>query len=191
MGAWTDVGVGITLGYLDVENSGGQFYQQGLLRARYRATEKINLSVNGGMEVREVEEGDRNRVTPVFGLALTYTPFEQTVFSVEGSRRVENSASTSGVNVEYTGVTLNARQRFGGHYYLGASAGYQAARYVELTGDGSQRSDEVFNVQPYVRIDLSKTAAVEVGYLFQHDSSTLERFSFRQSEAFVHLNLFF
>jgi len=189
VGAWTDLGAGVTLGYLDVEDSPGQFYQQGLLRARYRATEKISLSANGGVEFREVEQ--RDRATPVFGLALSYTPFEQTLFSLEGSRRVENSAGTAGLNIEYSTLTLNIRQRLAQHYYIGTSASYQAARYVELTGNASNREDDLYDVQPYVRMDISKTAALQAGYVFRRDSSSVERFTFRQNQVYLHLNLFF
>jgi hypothetical protein len=189
VGAWTDLGAGVTLGYLDVEASPGQFYQQGLLRARYRATEKISLSANGGVEFREVDH--RDRATPVFGLALNYTPFEQTIFSLEGSRRVENSALTSGLNIEYSTVTLDIRQRLAQHYHIGTSASYQAARYVEITGPASNREDDLYDVQPYVRMDISKTATLQAGYVFRRNSSSVERFTFRQNQVYLHLNLFF
>jgi hypothetical protein len=172
-----------------VEASPGQFYQQGLLRARYRATEKISLSANGGVEFREVEH--RDRATPVFGLALNYTPFEQTLFSLEGSRRVENSALTSGLNIEYSTLTLDIRQRLAQHYHIGTSASYQAARYVELTSPASNREDDLFDVQPYVRMDISKTATLQAGYVFRRNSSSVERFTFRQNQVYLHLNLFF
>jgi hypothetical protein len=189
IGAWTDAALGVTVGYLDVEHGTEQVYEQVLARARYHATEKIELSANAGIEFRQSDGSDR--ATPVFAISAHYTPFDQTLLALEGSRRTENSATSPGINIEYTGFTFTARQRFAQHYYLGLSASYQAAHYYDFSKSDVQRDDDIFSIRPYVRMELSRSAALEVGYSFYRDSSRVSRFSFEQNQAFLHLDVLF
>ena len=188
-GAWTDVAIGGTVGVLDVEHSDAQRYEQALARVRYNLSERTQLEAHAGAEFRQTDGDDR--VTPVFGISGTYLPYDETLLSLEAARRVESSAATPNLNIEYTGVTLSAQQRFAQHYYLGLAVSYENAHYYGIDGSPFSRDDDVFSIEPNFRVVLSRSAAVQVGYVYRTDSSTVSRFTFDQNQVFLHLDVLF
>ena len=188
-GAWTDVALGGTVGVLDVEHANAQWYEQALARVRYNLSERTRLEAHGGAEVRQTDGDDR--VTPVFGISARYLPYDGTLLSVQAARRVESSAATPNLNIEYTGGTLSAEQRFAQHYYLGLAVSYENAHYYGIDGSPFSRDDDVFSIEPNFRVELSRSAAVQAGYVYRTDSSTVSRFTFDQNQVFLHLDVLF
>jgi len=188
-GSWTDVALGATVGLLDVEHANTQRYEQGLARVRYSLSDRTQLEAHGGAEFRQTDGDDR--VTPVFGISASYLPFDETLLSVEAARRVESSAATPNLNIEYTGVTFRAQQRFAQHYYLGLTVSYENAHYYGIDGSPFSRDDDVFSIAPHFRVELSRSAAVQAGYIFYSDSSTVSRYTFNQNQVFLHLDVLF
>jgi hypothetical protein len=130
-------------------------------------------------------------VTPVFGISATYLPYDETLLSVQAARRVESSAATPNLNIEYTGVTLSAQQRFAQHYYLGLVVSYENAHYYSFDGSPFSRDDDVFSIEPNFRVVISRSAAAQVGYVYRTDSSTVSRYTFDQNQVFLQLNVLF
>ena len=130
-------------------------------------------------------------MTPVFGISASYLPFDETLLSVEAARRVESSAATPNLNIEYTGVTFRAQQRFAQHYYLGLTVSYENAHYYGIDGSPFSRDDDVFSIAPHFRVELSRSAAVQAGYVYYSDSSTVSRYTFNQNQVFLHLDVLF
>ena len=188
-GSWTEVAFGGTIGALDVEHANTQRYEQALARVRYDVTERTQLEAHGGAEFRQTDGDDR--VTPVFGITASYSPYDATLLSVQAARRVESSAATPNLNIEYTGGTVTAQQRFAQHYYLGLVVSYENAHYYGIDGSLLSRDDDVFSIEPNFRVVLSRSAAVQAGYVYRTDSSTVSRFTFDQNQAFVQLDVMF
>ncbi len=190
VGARTVIGLGLTLGWLKVEDAGSQPYEQLLVRGRYHLTEKIDAYGNAGIEFRQLEHQE-DRIEPVFQAGLTYRPWDQTFLALGVARQLESSAGTPGFDIIYTEVNLEVRQRFAGRYYLGFLGSFQSAQYLSIKGDSGSRRDQILFLQPYLKMDLSRSAAVEVGYSFQHDDSNVEQFTFNRSRVFTQLNVLF
>ena len=188
-GAWTEVALGGTLGVLDVEHADAQRYEQALARVNYNVTERTQLEAHGGAEFRQTDGKDR--VTPVFGISARYLPYDQTLLSLQAARRVESSAATPNLNIEHTGGTLSAQQRFAQHYYLGLAVSYENAHYYGIDGAPYSRDDDVFSIEPSFRVVLSRSAAVQIGYVYRTDSSTVSRFTFDQNQVFLNLDVLF
>jgi hypothetical protein len=188
-GEWTEVALGGTVGVLDVEDSNTQHYEQALGRVRYNVSERTQLEAHGGAEFRQA--GGENRVTPVFGIGARYLPYDETLLSLEAARRVESSAATPNLNIEYTGVTFRAQQRFAQHYYLGLAVSYENAHYYDINGLPFSRDDDVFSIAPHFRVELSRSAAVQAGYIYYSDNSTVSHYTFNQNQVFVHLDVLF
>jgi hypothetical protein len=188
-GSWTEVALGGTIGALDVEHANTQRYEQALARVRYDVTERTQLEAHGGAEFRQTDDDDR--VTPVFGVTARYSPYDATLLSVQAARRVESSAATPNLNIEYTGGTVSAQQRFAQHYYLGLVVSYENAHYYGIDGSLFSRDDDVFSIEPNFRVVLSRSAAVQAGYVYRTDSSTISRFTFDQNQVFVQLDVLF
>lgn len=190
LGARTLVGLGVTLGWLHVEDSGDQPYEQLLLRGRYHLSDKIDAFGNAGIEFRQLEQKD-DRLEPVFQVGVVYQPWDQTLFTLGVARRIENSAGSPGFDVISTEVALDARQRFLGSFYVGFAGRYQSTQYLSVLSDASARCDDILLLQPYVKIDLSKFAALELGYAFRNDDSNVDRFTFSQNRVYLQFDALF
>ena len=190
LGARTALGLGLTLGWLHVEDSGNQPYEQLLARGRYQFTDKIDAYGNVGIEFRQLEGRD-DRVEPVFQFGLNYQPWEQTFITLGLARQLDNSAGTPGFDIISTEVDLDARQRFASHYYIGLVARFQSAQYLSVVSNSGARQDDIFLLQPYLKMDISKSATVELGYTFRHDDSNVDRFTFNQSRVFLQFDALF
>ena len=190
LGARTAVGLAATLGWLHVEHTGSQPYEQLLVRGRYHLTEKIDLWGNAGIEFRQIER-QQDRIEPVFECGAHYHPWNQTLVTLGAGRRLENSAGTPGGDIIATALDFNARQRFAERYYVGLIGSFQSARYISVLDNNDPRTDWVLLLQPYLKMDISRSAAIEVGYAFRHDDSTVNQFMFSQNRVFVHLDLLF
>lgn len=191
IGARTHVGLGFALGYLGVSGEDSQFYQQILVRAQYNLTEKISLSANAGLERREFGNNDAH-FEPVFGGEISYQPFEQTTVSLATTRSIENSAGVADEDIVSTSVSVDVRQRFFGRYYLCFKGDYLNAEYVDTGSFTSfSRTDHVRSLTPYVRVNLTKAAAISAGYTSRRNDSTHSDFSFNQNQAFIQVNLLF
>ncbi len=190
VGARTLVGLGLTLGWLHAEGSGDQPYEQLLIRGRYHLSEKIDLYGNLGIEFRQLERRE-DRIEPVFQAGLSYQPWEQTSLTLGLARRVDNSAGTPGFDLISTEVDFEVRQRFAGHYYIGFVARYQSAQYLSIVDDSGARRDEIVLLRPYAKMDISKSAAIEVGYSFRSDDSNVDRFTFKQNRVYVQFDALF
>ena len=192
IGARTRIGVGATFGYLDVDEAGVQIYEQALARAEYTLTEKLTFNANGGVEFRQFDGGG-DRVDPVFGLGLTFSPVYQSRLSLAASRSIINSAGTAGQDIVVSNVAFSARQRFFRRYHLGFEASYQNSEYIDAHSNfiAADRSDDLVSLQPSAKMDITRSAALEVGYLWRRNTSTSDSFTFTQNQVYVHLNLLF
>jgi len=190
LGARTLVGLGLVLGWLHAEDSGDQPYEQLLLRGRYHLSDKIDFFGNAGVEFRQLEHRD-DRVEPVFEFGASYKPWEASSITLVAGRRIESSAGSPGFDVISTEVAVDVQQRFAGRYYLGLLARYQAAQYLSVFSDSKTRRDDIVLLQPYVKVDLSKASAIELGYTFQNDDSNVDRFTFTQNRVFLQFDALF
>jgi hypothetical protein len=136
----TTIGVGVKIGMVEVERNDTQVYEQLLMRLTYVATGKLTFSGTGGVEFRDT--GATEEVSPVFGLGLAWAIREGTTLSLNGERRILNSAAQSGANYTDTSVSVSAAQRLGQYLQLTATMGYENAEYMSAAkGVSTNRSD--------------------------------------------------
>jgi hypothetical protein len=185
-----NIGVGGALGYVESTDGPEQYFQQGVLRVRYKPSEKLSLTLVGGVETRQVKGGD-DQVNPVASLSVTWKPYDGTYLYVNGFSRTQTSAAR-GQNYTATGFDLLARQRFYQRYYVALAAGYANAAYDDLPNStGGSRTDDLFYVRPSVEMDvtrwLSATAAVEI----RRNDSTDARRSFDELTAYLQFSVYF
>ncbi len=64
-------------------------------------------------------------------------------------------------------------------------------QYLDVLNDSGARRDNIVLLQPYVKLILSKSAAVELGYSFRHDDSNVDRFTFSQNRVFLQFDALF
>jgi hypothetical protein len=182
--------VGFTYGHVDLSDGPGQDYEQALVRARYRATEKVQFDISGGVEFRNVH-GFGSRANGIFSLGVSYLPFDGTSIFLQAYRRTVTSATASGVTYTVTGVEGQIRQRFARRYYFVLAAGYQNSVYENLVANAAARTDDIFYIHPSVGIDVTKWLSCELGFEYREDNSTVANRTFSEITAYFQVNVFF
>ncbi|MHA3774181.1 outer membrane beta-barrel protein [Verrucomicrobiota bacterium sgz303538] len=169
----TQLGLGVAVGMLTVnassdgrlesddtsEGSVTQWFQQLLLRARYKPSALFAFDGTVGLEVREV--GDTTDASPVFGLGVTWKPRPETTISLVAERRTFNSGTALNTNFTSNTISLRASQPIA--YRLTASIllGYEHATY-ETDGERKQvqKRNQVERVDDLLSVSGELTLAI-------------------------------
>ena len=185
------IGLGATGG---VNSSDGpasdETFEQMNVRANYIVSGKISLSLSAGLEFRQFGDGDS--VSPVYEIAGTYRPFENTIITIAGSRRTVSSASLAGQDYTDTNISLTFSQRLFSRVNLSLGVGYQNLDYLSATtGASTARNDDYFYIEPSIDLDITRYWSIGFYYLYRQDSSTLALFSFYDNQFGVRTSLTF
>jgi len=171
-GGYDDVGVGSDMTSETLQG-----------RVTFRVTEKVNLSINGGGEVRQfLDSEEPDLLSPIFGASISYSPFRVTTISLSGSRSVSSSYFQNQVT-ENTSVSLGLTQRLFGRYSLGLSGGFSTTDYrASASGLSVSRSDE----NSFFRVSLGtgflKRGNVSVFYSVSKNSSNNDDFGYSSDQ---------
>jgi hypothetical protein len=136
---------GVGFGYVDVGAGSDTTYEQLQGRIAWQVANKVNLSVNGGVELRQfLDSSAPQLLNPLFGLVLNYQPAEVTSISLNGSRTVSPSYFE---NIATESITINAsvNQRFFEILHLVVSGGY--TRTIYQTAGATDPTDPSFGRQ--------------------------------------------
>src|SRR5256886_6151469 len=185
------IGLGATGG---VNSSDGptsdETFEQMNVRANYIVSGKISLSISGGIEFRQFGGGDS--VSPVYEIAGSYRPFENTTVTIAGSRHTNSSASLGGQDYSETTISLTFSQRLFSRVNFGLGIGYTNSEYLSATtGTATARSDDYFYIEPSIDVDITRYWSIGFYYLYRQDSSTLALFSFYDNQFGVRTSLTF
>ena len=185
------IGLGATGGVNSNDGTtSNETFEQMNARANYIVSGKISLSVSGGLEFRQFGSGDS--ISPVYEIAGTYRPFENTIITIAGSRRTDSSASLAGQDYTDTNISLTFSQRLFSRLNLSLGVGYQNLDYLSAnTGASTARTDNYVYVEPSVDVDITRYWSIGCYYLYRQDSSTLALFSFYDNQFGVRTSLTF
>ena len=171
--------LGMGGGYVNESSSPDITFQQFQGRILWRASDKISLQLAGGVEVLQfLSGGAAPLVNPIFGATIQYQPFEQTRFSVTGSRTVSSSYLQNQVT-ENMGVTADLNQRLLGKLFLDLSGGYQLVKYVSsVNTSSSSRQDDLYTFNAQLSRAFLKRGTIAVLYQLSEDNSSQAGYSF-------------
>lgn len=188
----TEVGLGATVGQLDVKRGENQTYTRPMLRLKYAATEKITLSGEAGEEFRHFSGDVDDRSQFVFGLNGEYQPRDGTTISVSGRRDTLASAEYAGENIVSTTYEAGVRQRFLRRHTLGLAGGYVHNHYENnsIISVVSRRDDYYFGKFGASR-DVTKRGTVDLAYEYRTNDSSVGSFGFRESVVSLSLSLLY
>jgi len=165
-----NVGLGLTLGYWDVDLSGSQTYEQVELRAIYRFAEKMDLSAAFGGNWQQYSGGVPATWYPIFRIAASYRPVETTEFRVEAHQFQQVSASAFAQNYNTIGFSGSVRQRVVNKWFATAGGGYGIADYyATLPGLPPAQSDTYYSAR--VGVDYQFTERWNAGVFYQYQSN--------------------
>jgi hypothetical protein len=186
------IGLGATGGLNSTDGStSDETFEQMNVRANYIVSGKISLTISGGLEFRQFGGGG-DSISPVFEIAGSYHPFENTVITIAGSRRTVSSASLAGQDYSETTISLTFSQRLFSRVNFSLGVGYTNSDYLSATtGASTARNDDYFYIEPSLDVDITRYWSVGVYYLYRQDSSTLALFSFYDNQFGVRTSLTF
>lgn len=177
------VGVGAGFGYVDVETGFDSTYQQLQGQTSFRATRKITLHANAGVEYRQLlNSGAGSLVNPLFGLSLSYRPFETTTLTIGANRGVGTSFFVNQLS-ETTSLQASLSQRLLKRLNLNVGYSYTTTRYVSSTKSLSiTRRDEGSSYSVGLSCPIRTRTSVSVFYSLSENSSSDSAFQFTSSQ---------
>ena len=190
----TSLGFGVVVGRLNSGDGLHETFESPMLRAAYRVADKVSVSAQVGVDIRERGSYAGTGTTPVFILEGEWTPYEGTTVVLSGVRRVDASESLSGEDFTTTNVSLTFQQRFLRHYFVLASFDYSHDDYSVVTGTTANvpaRVDDYY----FFRIGLSYKALKYFDYgLFyrrQENDSNLGIYSYASNRVYLQFNFLY
>ena len=181
-------GIGGSGGFRTVDLGPDETFEQGLLRVQYQATGKIAVNASAGVEVRQFDSFNgfssrSDRVSGVYEIGATYQPFDGTMITLRGSSRVLSSATVAFNDYVATNILLGVRQRMLQRVYLGFTAGYEHADYLEtVPGLDIKRTDDYFLIEPAVDVMVTRWCTVGAYYLYRTNDSPIQRFDYYENQ---------
>jgi hypothetical protein len=167
-----NVGLGVTLGYWDVERSGSQTYEQAEVRAIYRFAEKMDLTAAVGGNWQQYSGGVPTTWYPIFRIAARYRPVEATEFQVEAHQFQQVSASALAQNYNTIGFSGSVRRRLIDKWFATAGGGYGIADYyATLPGIPPAASSTYYSVRVGVDYEFTERWTAGAFYQFQSNAS--------------------
>jgi hypothetical protein len=173
---------GVGFGYEQVDVGSSMTYEQIQGRVTWRVAHKINLILNGGVEIRQFLDSDASDVVnPIMGLVVEYHPFDYTTLILNGERTVESSFFQDQI-VETMRLSANVTQRVLRRFYLGLGGGYARTQSTSSLSGANTRTDDYafFNVS--LSATLFKRGLASIYYSISDNSSTEDGFSFTSNQ---------
>jgi len=151
-----DFGPGFTVGQSEIVSSPGSLYEQVQLRLRYSPTRKLGFTVNGGLEFRQFEGGQKI-VSPIFGLGLAYLPTPRSSIAIAGSKQLRPSNLFPDEITDVTSFQISASQRVWQRVDFGIGVGYVTSDYssTRSSSAGNSGYSQVF-LSPSITYNLKK-----------------------------------
>jgi hypothetical protein len=173
-----NAGIGVGFGYNQQAGSPDSIYQQYQVSINWRVTDKISFQLNGGLEDQEYLSGSASDIlTPIFGGAIQYQPFDQTRISVTANRTVSSSYYQNEV-VEGTSVSADFNQRLFGGLFLDLTGGYATSSYVASTvGLSTGRNDDSYSFNARLTCPFPKRGSFAIFYQYSNNASSQTGFA--------------
>jgi len=196
-----NAGIGVGGGYVLIEGNGDgngqalgqtfgvnnadsdQTYEELQARVNWRATDKISLQINGGLEDRQFQTaGAGDSLDPIYGVGIQYLPFKYTQISLNANRTASSSDFyLAAQQVETTIVSLSLSQRLLQKFNLLLGASYTKDDY-NSGAVAVNRSDDVLSFNATLSHPFYKRGTWSVYYQYQKDDSSQAGFGFESNQ---------
>jgi hypothetical protein len=182
-----NAGLGLELGYVDMDIGPNMLYERYLGRVQWRATDKVSFRVSGGVEDRQfLDSPQSDELSPIAGLSVQYEPFDVTRISVNVDNTVTPSYVTTG-STETTSVMGDLNQRLLGFLFLDLGGGYRRVHYV-----GSiPRTDDFYVFNARLSCSFLKRGRAAAFYQYSKNDSTDTDFSYNSNQVGFELGYYY
>jgi hypothetical protein len=178
-------GAGVGFGYNSVSSGSDMTYQDYQGRFTWQIARKLNLSLNGGAQVRQFRNsGQSSLVSPIFGATITYQPFQFTTLSVNASESISSSYFQNQVT-KTTSVNAGLSQRLFGRYFLSLNGGYAVTTYEDSAPGPQQfsgRDDDISSFSVGLSTAFLKRGTASASYSISKTSSNVGGYSYTSNQ---------
>jgi len=136
--------IGVTKGYADVDPGLDTKFTQFLLRFGFQPTDKLTVSLQGGIDSREIDAPDSGKKNkPKYTASLQYQPLDYTTIGISLSRSI-SASYFSNLNSENESLTFSLRQRLLERFFFTASYGERSSVYLDLLENFAVGRDDIY-----------------------------------------------
>lgn len=177
------VGLGGGGGYQQIDNTAttvnpNSVYYNGKLRMDWRATDKLTVRANGGLEERHYQGVNLDRLGLVFGVTADWRAGEKTTVTLSAQRGQKPSNSNGDTSNEETSLTLGIKHRLVDQWTISLDSGYSFSHYTATQSGqpvsvGAIRNDEYYYLKPGVAYRFAERAQASVFYQYRRNNSDL------------------
>jgi hypothetical protein len=185
------LGGGFAGGVLNVQGSGSQTYEQGLLRVFYDLSEKLSFQALGGLEMRQLPSG-QDKAIPVFDLDCDYRPMEGTKIDLTGYSRTLSSSQYGNQDYTAMGVGLSVAKELGVSWLATLKGGYENNSYFYTNVRApSPREDNFFYINPTIQYRFTDYAKIELFYNYRQNNSNNYSRAFTDNQTGVRVSFIY
>lgn len=175
--------IGLVWGYADIDPGLNTKYMQALLRFGFRPTDKLSVSLQGGIDSRQIDApGFDRQQNPTYNGSIQYQAFDHTTLAFSMARQI-SASYFSNFNNEMESVTLSLRQRLLEHFNLTVSYGEQSSKFLDFFGNFAvARSDEYNSFSINLSTQLMKRISLSAFYRNNENASNVTGFGFSSDQ---------
>ncbi len=150
----TTLGLGFASGFLKVENSNTQTFQEVLVRSTLASSPHLLYTATAGADFRDA--GGVQAVNPLLALGVTWMPRAGSTVFLTAEQRVQNSAAVTDANFLSSSVTVGLTQRLGSRASFSLALGGERASYQSArTGIEIDREDRTLFAQMGASLEVT------------------------------------
>lgn len=172
-------GPGIGFGYTRTTPGTDMTFEQFEGRVSWHATDKVDMTVHGGVEDRQMlGSGLSDLVSPLFGASVQWRPFEVTTVSFHVDHSINASYFDDQVT-ESTTLGGSLSQRLLKKLMLSVSGGYRTGEYVaSAPGVADTRKDDTVYVSVRLSTRFLRAGTIGAFYSYSENLSNADDYAY-------------
>jgi hypothetical protein len=178
------IGFGPRVGTVQVQGGPNQTYEDALLDLIYRATDKTQITLVTGPEIRQYQGSSAQNITPVVDLSVDYAASDDTTIKFDAHRRRVVSFGSQDEDYVNNEVAASLRQYVFQKVYFTFAGGYDLNDYSGTSAGASdpEREDNYFFVRGGAEWQANDWLDLTAAYQYSRDHSTVSGFSFDDNQ---------
>jgi hypothetical protein len=178
------LGFGPRVGTVEVQGGPNQTYEDALFDLIYQASDKTQVTLVTGPEIRQYQRSSAQNITPVVDLSVDYAVSDDTTLKFDAHRRRIVSFGSQDEDYVNNEIGASIRQCVFQKMYFTFAGGYDLNEYSGTASGASDpgREDNYFYVRGGADWQANDWLDLTASYQYSRDHSTVRAFSFDDNQ---------